>query len=538
LFKDGLILRVYQMKKEIILIGLLVLLCLPGLFHYSLWDDEANTALTGKAILRSGTTSAQVDDRNFLLYRHGSELQKLINNYLPPLPAYVVAISFQCFGTSGWSARIPFLAFGLAGLVCLFLALGRAWPETSLVTIYIILMTGNVSLALFLANCRYYALAFGSTLGLVLIYILPFKPWAKVSLLSFCGTVLAGSNYLNYAALLAVLVVQQMLRNEPRLKLNKGQWATLLISQGFVLLFLGIYYNPLSRQVVIPEEGSRLTEKLILMWWNVRDFDSAQFGSLPILVSAGVWSYFCHQRQIRSFLRQGLFVMAIYIFGITILSPQPVSQTSFADIRYLVPLIPLALFVEALFLASLLIGKNKTLLVLAVLVSGTNLFQLQFFRTMEFRSFFLDRIGEIIRPPAEPYSETSSWISSHVAPGKSVWVVPDFMTYPLMFHAPQAVYAWQLRPEQKDEEQFKNLPDIHFQGLVPPDYIVAFGPSVVQIRQLVSQWSLQGMNYQEVTRLLIFWKDLYRPELFWRTFKPIENFDPNTEAIYIFKKQP
>jgi len=77
-------------------------------------------------------------------------------------------------------------------------------------------------------------------------------------------------------------------------------------------------------------------------------------------------------------------------------------QTSFADIRYLVPLIPLALFVEALFLASILNGKNKTLLVLAVLVSGTNLFQLQFFRTMEFRSFFLDRIGEIIRPPAEP----------------------------------------------------------------------------------------------------------------------------------------
>jgi hypothetical protein len=107
-----------------------------------------------------------------------------------------------------------------------------------------------------------------------------------------------------------------------------------------------------------------------------------------------------------------------------------------------------------------------------------------------------------------------------------------------MFHAPQAVYAWQLRLQQKDEEQFKNLPDIHFQGLVPPDFIVAFGPSVVQIRLLASQWSLQGINYQEVTRLLIFWKDLYRPELFWRTFKTIENFDSNTEAIYIFKKQP
>jgi hypothetical protein len=398
-------------------------------------------------------------------------------------------------------------------------------------------MVGNVSLSLFLVNCRYYALAFGSTLGLVLAYTFPFKPWVKVSLISFCGIVLAGSNYLNYAALFGALVLDQILRNQLRLKLSKGQWTTILVSQGLVVLFLGIYFNPLGRHVVTSEDGGRFAEKLMLLWWNVRDFDSAQFASLPILISAGVWSYFCHQRRTRSFLWRGLLAMAVYIFIITILSPQPVSQTSFADIRYLVPLIPLALFVEALFLASILNGKNKTLLVFAVLVSGTNLFQLQFFRTMEFRSFFLDRIGEIIRPPAEPYSEASSWISSHVAPRKSVWVVPDFMTYPLMFHAPQAVYAWQLRPEQKNEEQFKNLPDIHFQGIVPPDYIVAFGPSVVQIRQLLAQWYIEGVRYQEVNRLITFWKDLYRPELFWRSFRPIENFDPNTEAIYIFKRQ-
>jgi hypothetical protein len=147
-------------------------------------------------------------------------------------------------------------------------------------------------------------------------------------------------------------------------------------------------------------------------------------------------------------------------------------------------------------------------------------------------------LHELFSSSPDPYRPTSRWIRDYVSPGSSIWVLPDYMTYPLMFHAPQAVYAWQLRPEQKDEEQFKNLPDIHFQGLVPPDYIVVFGPSVVQIRKLMGQWSMQGMDYQEVTRLLTFWKDLYRPELFWRTFKPIENFDPNTEAIYIFKKQP
>jgi hypothetical protein len=107
-----------------------------------------------------------------------------------------------------------------------------------------------------------------------------------------------------------------------------------------------------------------------------------------------------------------------------------------------------------------------------------------------------------------------------------------------MFHSPNVTYAWQLRKEQKKEEQFKNLPDINFQGLVSPDFIVAFGPSVQQVRQLIAQWSMQGLRFEETARLMTFWKDLYRPELFWRTFKPIENFDPNTEAIYIFKKQP
>src|SRR5689334_533651 len=66
-------------------------LLFAGLGHYALWDDEANTALSAKAVLRTGDTSARVDDHNVLAYRGGAELRDLKLRYVPPLQAYVAA---------------------------------------------------------------------------------------------------------------------------------------------------------------------------------------------------------------------------------------------------------------------------------------------------------------------------------------------------------------------------------------------------------------------------------------------------------------
>jgi hypothetical protein len=526
------------MQKHIFIpFTLFIILCISGIFHFSLWDDEANTALMGKVILQTGTLSAQVDEKNFLMYRNGAELKDLYNTYLPPLPALVVAASFRIFGISNWSARIPFLFIGWLGLLALFFFIGQRKTTPKVFPFFIILLLSNVSLALFLSNCRYYALAFTASVIVVIAYLSSARAWLKVGWISFGGVMLAGSNYLNYVALFGVLLFDQAGKLGPRLAINRKQWICLLSSQGAVLLFLGIFFNPFNRQVIANYSRNQLMEKVTLLWWNFRDADAAQFASLPLLLFAGVWSLLKTKEKPRFLLLRGMLAAILYVLIITIFSPQPVRLTSCADIRYLVPLIPLLVFLEAYFLSLLLHEKKKTTLATVALLAFTNVFQLQFYTKKEFRSFFLERVWEIIYPPAEPYAMASRWISSRIIPGQSIWVVPDYMTYPLMFHAPHAVYAWQLRLEQKKEEQFKNLPDIHFKGLVPPDYIVVFGPSVEQIRQLISQWSMQGLRYQEVTRLMTFWKDLYRPELFWRTFKPIEKFDPNTEAIYIFQRQ-
>ena len=144
---------------------------------------------------------------------------------------------------------------------------------------------------------------------------------------------------------------------------------------------------------------------------------------------------------------------------------------------------------------------------------------------------------ELIHPPGDPFTVTVKWIKHNVAERASVWVVPDYAAYPLMYHAPNPTYAWQLTwPPVKEE--FKQLAPIHFIGQVPPEYIVAFGPATELARDSIASWNRPELQYALVATIDFFWKDQHRPELFWRTFQPITQYDRKTEAIYIFELQP
>ena len=83
--------------------------------------------------------------------------------------------------------------------------------------------------------------------------------------------------------------------------------------------------------------------------------------------------------------------------------------------------------------------------------------------------------------------------------------------------------------------QFKGLPLIHFQGQIPPDYVMIFGPMIKQIGPFLEKWD--RARYAKIAVIDHYWKDLYRPELFWRSFTSVQNYDRDTEAIYIFKRE-
>lgn len=499
---------------------------------YSFWDDEAIDGLIARSIIENGRATALIQE-NLVGYREGALLHNFRIEGQPPFCAFTAIPCFKMLGQTTWAGRF-FPA--LAGFATAFLMLFWVFQKTNdlfMRSLFCISLLCNTSFFLFSRQFHYYGPSMFFTV--LIAYLWTQLPINKKQLL-FIGISLFCLNLNNYLtgflvgiALAFDYIVFRYTRVPLRFSALFYLFLPILLS-GLIILSA---WNPF--RTVIGEKlvQNTLQDKMTLIIWGLRDLNQGELVSWLCLVAWVCILFF--NKKIWA-LRLSCSIL-IFFVGTCLLSTQPVRATSFFDIRYLTPLLPSLIYISAYVIHFCFQSRPRLGLVFGIVILGTNLTH----RLLPFRGDRLITsarfIYELLCPVPEPFSPVISWLKKSVSHRGSVWVLPEHMTYPLMFHAPDPIYAWQLRPEQKQEEQFKDLPDIHFKGLVPPDYIVVFGPSVEQIRQLMSQWSMQGLRYQEVTRLMTFWKDLYRPELFWRTFKPIEKFDPNTEAIYIFQRQ-
>jgi hypothetical protein len=126
------------------------------------------------------------------------------------------------------------------------------------------------------------------------------------------------------------------------------------------------------------------------------------------------------------------------------------------------------------------------------------------------------------------------WIENNVHKGESICVDPDVMGYSLMYHAPQPVYAWQLKnPPQK---QFEALPKIHFIGWMPTDYFIAFGPYKEEVDRVIFSMKNRGLVYELIKVLDVDWNDRTRPEIILRDFHTIKDFDRRLNAVYVYRR--
>jgi hypothetical protein len=166
-------------------------------------------------------------------------------------------------------------------------------------------------------------------------------------------------------------------------------------------------------------------------------------------------------------------------------------------------------------------------LALGAVAFGTNLFNGAPVNGMPLRSTLAAYLGELLHPPGEAFTPTARWLDAHLPPRKSVWVIPEHMTYPLMFHAPGPTYAWQYKSPPP------GLDPVHTRGRVAPDYVVAFGPCAAGLPRLLRKAGCD-VPYTKVATIDAFWADQFRPELFWRTFEPRIGYDPDREAVSVF----
>lgn len=506
------------------------ILIFTNLGQYALWDDEAGTALFAEGVWRTGDTSAIID-HNIVAYRSGAELENLHNRYFPPLGYYVAAPFVGLLGNTAFAARLPFAAAGFWVIVVMVIWMWERRADNMTWLLMTPAILCNVSFMLYTRQSRYYSLAILFTTIISFLYVRWKGELRSLYVVSCLSILLFATNYLNYLALYVCLLLDFLIWKRKEKQLSLKEALLLFIPQIIVCSLVLYIWNPLGKGVVTNESTAWLADKITLFLWYVRDFNTCEFGVWILIIIAPC----LYLKNKNPWLLRLPLAMLIYTVTITLLSPQPIGITYHADIRYLVPLIPLSMFIAVLTLKSLPMSRPWLIAIpMALLAFSTNLFHGGHFQESGFRMTVADYVSELKSPPASAYEEVSRWINSNIKEKQTVWAVPIYAAYPLIYHAPKALYAWQLK--DPPAEQFKNLPDEHFRKRIFPDYIIIFGPEVENFIRVKKRWETEDVFYRNIKTFDLFWAALNRPELFWHGFREETGFNKNAEAIYIYKK--
>lgn len=225
-------------------------------------------------------------------------------------------------------------------------------------------------------------------------------------------------------------------------------------------------------------------------------------------------------------------MLITYCIAVALLSPQPVEKTNVADIRYLVALIPLGMALGVWSVLCWTKGRMLLAVGVGVLVFWTTLLQSG---PWGMRSRLVMWVDELLARPIDPYRAVGEWMGDALGEGESVAVFPQHMMYPLMFMNPDVVFAWQL--DKRGETVFPCASDVHFRGREAPDWFVVFGPTVVGITRAMDEWKRErGWTYSHAGTVACHWRDLHRPEVFWRNFGEEVEYDARLESVQVFRR--
>jgi hypothetical protein len=507
--------------------------------HYPLWDDEATTAMFGRNVLRTGDTSAVVG-HNIIAFRGGRELVNLKLRYLPPLQYWAVAAGAALFGDTNFAARFPFALAGLLTFLTVAVWMTREQARPLTWTGLSLALLCNVSLLLFCRQCRYYGAAIFFSVLVAYLYMTWDGRRYKLLALSAASLALLASNYLNFIALFAVIGVDSAFWRRKEQRLALADWAVWLAPVLMLGLPIVLLFNPLGKGIVHEEQVNWLIKRATLLWRHLRDVNECEFGVGLLLLAAPFIALATRDR----WLARAWVAFAVFILVTSLISPQPITVTTYADIRYLVPLIPLCAYIGVRVVCRATGWRWWLALPIMLLCFGTNVVHGTWTHAhrlrnpvarSDLRSTIVMFCGELARPQRSPFGLAAAWINENLPENANVWVVPDYMMYPLMLYAPHPVYGYQLR--EPVDPQFADLPDVHVIGRVPPDYVICFGPpGLRELRANLEQLARVGARYDPVAALDVAYRDTTRPELFWHEFKTVTAFNKDVEGVYVWRR--
>lgn len=507
-------------------------LAFTGLGNDRFWDDEANTALFARNLIATGELSGW-NGTNLVGFRGSAELdENLINVYMPPLQYYVAAVGFLVFGDGTIGGRIPFVLAGLLTLVAV------AWLARNLLGdrfpwwIPPALLAVSPAFLLYIRNCRYYAI--GALFATVLLAAFTARVDTRQRLAASSALAIASTaalmltNYFYSASALVallVLLLHPTLRTRRRALVIGAAFATAALLGIWVLLEM----NPFGSDV-LREDATPAVERLFtLLGWHLAGVGTFEF--FPVLLALMLLAafYVARLREHRPLARVGLLIVlagAAMVAVTVAFSPQPVSKSVVADMRYLVPLIPLGAIPAAAALVLAWRSFKPLAIALAALTVFSNVLHLGFLGGF---NGFLEPRGvtctlclyarEIAVGDRTTASEAVIAHIERVPENAELFVHPHYMIYPAMYYLPDREFCCQIDEEHPLRDDLSDaLPDRVFWERATPDHgLINDRPPPSNEGPLTIMGHRLG-NYRIIGVLDMPPKDSSRPEIPWHAF--------------------
>ena len=447
-------------------VALIALLSLPlfvyGLGSTYLWQDEAQTALLARSVLRHGVpmVGSGADSLSAVM---GADAG--INGMyfqISWLQAYLAALSFRLLGESSWSARLP---FAIAGWLCVPLTawvVRRAGSSRTAARMAALLVATSVPFIVCARQARYYALAAlfvlvaTGTYAAMLERARERRPLSPASAaFAVAATLLVLSFDVTALGILAMVALHWLVFAPRSSRPALPFWA----AWGTAAFVLAVWIGS-SLSAPVRQTNAGISAVPVRIWYGSLYYMGqidAHVVPLPVAISAIALSIFSQMRT------PTILVAAIMLggFGGGMLSP-------YRFFRYVLPVVPLIFALVALGLGALSArgrwGAFAAGVIVLVLVTSSaphslshvlmaSLAKATGFVTVRERSIpitvpLAQLLHELRDPPRGPIAAVVEYLRENAAAGDVL--VTTYEELPLKFHTELRVFGGetaQLPPE-------------------------------------------------------------------------------------------
>ncbi|MDA2924105.1 glycosyltransferase family 39 protein, partial [Acidobacteria bacterium AH-259-L09] len=505
------------------------------------WDDEANTAVLGRNFMKTGKVIGW-DGRNLLSYGiMGSMDEDMMKRSVPPLQCVVAGLSLKAFGDNTAGARFLFVLIGLFSIP-LIAAWFRHEFDSDRYWVVALILAVSVPYLLYLRQVRYYSLGLTFAAGLLWVWAAlrhakHYRRWILLGALFLCLLIL--SQYLYAAGTLAVIGLS-MIRERYRNRKNVIFLAVIAFLGLVAVTWIALYSLPTLGRAFDSARAENLMKFVRLMWMVPRDAVRFEFFPVGMLIFAVAGLTILGKNgivQLRNILLTAAYMLAVIIV-ISFLSPQPVwPWTSDADMRYYVLLIPLSAAVAAQVYEILSETRFRGLpeLFLIILMSS-NVLTFNFLGPIGFRSRPVQYLGEVMNDYTTGSEAISRYIDEHIPRDKCIFLVPMHLNIIQMYYHPEHKFCGLVSNQAPfARKHARTLREDLFWENAIPDYFIVGGRPADQFSQFLAKLYGEG-GYELAAVLPIFWANLTRPEIPWRTFAPIPIADPFSQGVLVFQR--